>query len=58
MESVLERHREALKEKTWAKAIHAYAPDGNKADKTPVLTTTGEAVDGRNRMVVDDLVAL
>lgn len=58
MESVLERHREALKEKTWAKAIHAYAPDGNKASKTPVLTTTGEAVDGRNRMVVADLVAL
>ena len=58
MGSVQERHREALKEKTYAKAIHAYAPDGNKANKTPVLTTTGEVVDGRHRMIVDDLVAL
>lgn len=58
MGSVLERHREALKETTWQKAIHAYAPDGHKAGKTPVLATTGETVDGRKKFTVDDLVNL
>jgi hypothetical protein len=58
MGSVLERHREALKETTWKKAIHAYAPDGNKAGKTPVISTSGEAVDGRKKFTIADLVAL
>lgn len=58
MGSVLERHREALKETTWQKAIHAYAPDGHKAGKTPVLATTGETVDGRKKFTVADLVNL
>lgn len=58
MGSVLERHREALKETTLQKAIHAYAPDGNKKDKTPVITTSGEAVDGRKKFTVADLVNL
>lgn len=58
MGSVLERHREALKETTWEKAIHAYAPDGNKEKKTPVITTTGEAVNGRKKFTVADLIEL
>lgn len=58
MGSVQERHREALKEATWEKAIHAYAPDGNKEKKTPVITTTGEAVNGRKKFTVADLIEL
>ena len=58
MGSVLERHREALKEATWKKAIHAYAPDSNKAKKTPVILTTGETVDGRKKFTMADLVEL
>lgn len=58
MGSVLERHREALKETTWKKAIHAYAPDGNKEKKTPVILTTGETVNGRKKFTMADLIEL
>ena len=58
MGSVLERHREALKETTWKKAIHAYAPDSNKAGKTPVISTTGEEVNGRKKFTIADLIEL
>ena len=58
MGSVQERHRESLKEATYQKALHAYAPDSNVAKKTPVFVTTGEAVGGRKKMVVADLIEL
>ena len=60
MSSLKERHADALNEKKYAKAIHALAPDSN-AEKTPVLRTTGEYVDGesgRRRLQISDIVAL
>ena len=60
MASLKERHGEAIKEKKYAKAIHALAPDSHSA-KTPVLKTTGEYVDGtsgRRRLTIADVIAL
>lgn len=60
MSSLKERHADALNEKKYAKAIHALAPDSN-AEKTPVLKTTGEYVDGasgRRRLQISDIVVL
>lgn len=58
MQSVQERHREALREKVHEKAIHAIAP-GKHADTTPVLTTSGAvSADGtRKMMTTADLLA-
>lgn len=60
MQSVQERHREALKEKEREKAIHAIAPDSHVAGKTIVLRTTGEVVaaEKRKRITPADLIAL
>lgn len=41
----------------YAKAAHALAPAANTT-ATPVLVTTGEVVNGRKRMIYDDLVNL
>lgn len=59
MASVQERHKEALREKIYEKAIHAIAPAGNTTT-TPVLLTTGEATaDGtRKKLTPNDLLAL
>lgn len=60
MASLKERHGEAIKEKKYAKSIHALAPDGDAA-KTPVLKTTGELTDGesgRRRLQAKDIIAL
>lgn len=61
MASLKERHADAIKEKKYAKAIHALAPDSNTA-KTPVLKTTGEIVgggtSGRRRLQISDIVDL
>ena len=61
MSSLKERHADAIKEKKFAKAIHALAPDNNGA-KTPVLMTTGEIVgggtSGRRRLQMSDIIAL
>lgn len=61
MASLKERHADAIKEKKYAKAIHALAPDSN-VEKTPVLKTTGEVVDGgttgRCRLQMSDIIAL
>ncbi len=58
MASVLERHRESLKEKEWEKAIHAIAPATNTAT-TPVLLTTGadSSDDTRKKFTMSDLLA-
>ena len=58
MASVQERHKEALKEYTRKKALHAYAPDKNVAEKTPVIKTTGAVIDGRKTLTTEDLVTL
>ena len=57
MSSVIERHKDAINEKRYAKAIHAVAPATN-TDTTPVLLTSGEAVDGRKAMTRKDIIAL
>ena len=59
MASVLERHREALREKYTQKAIHAIAPTENK-ESSPVLLTTGAAsADGKRKIFTpSDLLAL
>ena len=49
--TVIERHREALDETRYKKAIHAIAPGSNGA-KTPVILTTGDnASDGTRKMI-------
>jgi hypothetical protein len=51
MGSVIERHREAIDQKKYARALHALAPSAN-ASGTPVLLTTGaEAPDGLRKML-------
>lgn len=57
MSTVVERHRMVVDEKKIAKALHALAPAGNTAN-TPVLKTTGATVDGRKRLIVQDLIDL
>ncbi|MGI6292234.1 MAG: hypothetical protein ACOXZH_07420, partial [Bacteroidales bacterium] len=48
MSSVIERHRDAINDKKYAKAIHALAPSENKT-LTPVIKTTGASVDAGTR---------
>lgn len=55
--TVIERHREAIDEQKFARALHALAPSENKK-KTPVLETTGETYNGRKRLTVQDIVNL
>lgn len=61
MSSLKERHADAIKEKKFAKSIHALAPDSN-GTKTPVLKTTGEIVgggtSGRRHLQASDIIAL
>ena len=57
MASVIERHKEAINEKRYAKALHAIAP-ATDTDKTPVLLTSGTAVDGRKAITREDIIAL
>lgn len=57
MGSVIERHRDVVDEKKIAKALHALAPSSHSAN-TPVLKTTGAAVDGRKRLTVQDIIDL
>lgn len=55
--SVIERHREAVDQEKYARALHAIAPSQNSAN-TPVLETTGAAYNGRKRLTVQDVVNL
>lgn len=57
MGSVIDRHREVVDAKKYARAIHALAPASNAAG-TPVLVTTGDAAGTRKRLVVADILAL
>lgn len=58
MGSVIERHREALNEKKYSRAIHAIAPNGNDA-LTPVITTSGaDTGDGRKALTRTDVIRL
>lgn len=55
--SVIERHKEAMKEKVYSRAIHAIAPNANSTD-TPVITTTGAVVEGRRAITRQDVIKL
>ncbi|MBR3565345.1 MAG: hypothetical protein IKN91_03320 [Paludibacteraceae bacterium] len=55
--TVIERHREAIDQKKFARALHALAPAQNSAS-TPVITTTGQNYNGRKRLTVQDVVNL
>ena len=57
LESVISQHRNTLQAQTARKAVHAFAPSEDSAD-TPVLTTTGEAYNGRKRLCANDILAL
>lgn len=58
MSSVLERHREALREKIHEKSIHAIAPNGNTATTPVLLTSGGVTADGtRKKITFADLLA-
>lgn len=57
MASVLERHREALREKIAQRGIHAIAPDENATD-IPVIKTTGASDGTRKKMTFADLLNL
>lgn len=57
MATVIERHKEALSEKKYARAIHAISPTENTA-KTPVILTTGEVSDGRKILTRKDIIKL
>lgn len=57
MKSVIERHKEAINTKKYAKALHAIAPATN-ATATPVIATTGTLADGRRAITRADIIAL
>ncbi len=57
MASVLERHREALREKIAQRGIHAIAPDKEGTD-VPVIKTTGASDGVRKKMTYADLLTL
>lgn len=57
MQSVIERHREAIAISKYRKAIHAFGPQTNTA-KTPVIGTTGDNDNGRRRITRADIIAL
>lgn len=57
LESVLKGHRSALRLKTAEKAAHAYAPVSDE-DYTPVLKTSGDVIEGRKRLLFEDVIAL
>ena len=57
LESVISGHRGILRAKTGEKAAHAYAPSVDSLF-TPVINTTGESVNGRKRITIEDILQL
>lgn len=57
MAVVIEKHKEAFKEKKYSRAIHALAPTSN-AEKTPVVLTSGSADEGRKMLTRKDIAKL
>lgn len=55
--SVKERHGDAITDKKIAKAIHAFAPASHTAS-TPVVETSGETDNGRQRITRADIIKL
>ncbi len=57
MGSTIERHKESIEEKKFARAIHALAPN-RSANGAPVVATTGEADEGRKVLTRKDILKL
>ena len=57
LESVVSQHRNTLRKGVSCKAAHAFAPTSD-TDDTPVIMTTGAAVNGRKRMTFEDLLTM
>lgn len=57
LESVISQHRSTLQKAVAIKAAHTYAPTTDTAD-TPVITTSGEAYNGRKRLCMNDILSL
>lgn len=57
LESVIGQHRATLRKSVAMKAAHAYAPTSDTPD-TPVILTTGAAVNGRRRLTFADILTL
>lgn len=57
MATVIERHKEAIAEKRYSRAIHAISPTEN-TKATPVILTTGEVSEGRKIMTRKDIIRL
>lgn len=57
LESVIGQHRATLRKSVAMKAAHAYAPTKDTTD-TPVIVTTGAAVNGRKRLTFADILTL
>ena len=57
IDAATKSHIVAINSKKYAKAIHAIAPAANAAG-TPVIPTTGEAINGRKRFTFVDLVSM
>ncbi len=55
--TVIERHKEKMKEAIYSRAIHAIAPTQDTT-ATPVITTTGATSDGRKILTTQDVVRL
>ena len=54
MGSVIERHKEAILEKKYAKALHALAPSSNTANTPVILTTGAVSTDGTRKVIKRD----
>ncbi|MDR0436977.1 MAG: hypothetical protein LBH22_01605 [Bacteroidales bacterium] len=57
LESVISQHRSTLRKSVAMKAIHAFAPTVDDVH-TPVIRTTGNALNGRKVLKLDDILAL
>ncbi|MEG1673223.1 MAG: hypothetical protein RR221_06810 [Alistipes sp.] len=57
MATVIERHKEAIAEKRYSRAMHAISPSGNAAN-TPVILTSGAVSDGRKILTRSDVIKL
>lgn len=57
MSSTIERHKNSIEERKYAKAIHALAPAENKVG-APVIATSGAALDGRKALTKADILRL
>lgn len=55
MEAVKQAHSDVLVKNRLKKAIHAFGPGSNTVDH-PVLVTTGDLVNGRRRMIWEDVI--